>query len=221
LPRLHHLRATLRSALAIGSADAVAGPTEVTIVIPVEGPASVLRGRVVDPRGKPVAGASVRARRTISEPGRESGQPLETDSVRTDGDGRFELDGISAEVDGVSVQPEDSAPGTVCPIEPGRDRRALVFVVGLLGRIQVEITTPGLEADQISVLDADGRRLQIGARRGDGAWICSEALPIVGGRTEPLLVSETAATVVLSTAWKEVLRQPVRVVPGEMVVVRP
>jgi hypothetical protein len=48
-----------------------------------------------------------------------------------------------------------------------------------------------------------------------------DSQPIVGGRSEVVAAPETGRTIVLRMHHREVLRQPVRLVPGEIVAVRP
>ena len=95
----------------------------------------------------------------------------------------------------------------------------LRLVVTRRVHLRLELARPG-EADGFSVLDGAGEGLEIasfegGGKQTRGRWKIHE------GRTRVLAVSETARTVVLYRAEKEVRRVHVALRAGEVNVIRP
>jgi hypothetical protein len=144
------------------------------------------------------------------------------EAVRTDEEGRFEIERASALAEAAIVQVEESAPWSVIPIAPSQDRRSLVLQVGLLGRLRLDLADEVIAANAFWVLDAHGNRLQLGARMGGGLWVAGPQWDISrGARSEAVLVSEEAETLVLASGGSEIARFPIRILPGELNVVRP
>jgi hypothetical protein len=105
------------------------------------------------------------------------------------------------------------------PDAPGgaRARTALVISVSRRFHFQVELALPD-EADELAVLDEKGQELEISEFLGNGR-IEDQRQAIRDGRTNTLGVGDEGRTVVLYRAGVEVRRAPLRLVPGERVVV--
>jgi RNA polymerase sigma-70 factor (ECF subfamily) len=222
LPRSYRLKASSRKSLAATISGPIsAGTHDVSLVLEAPDRGCAIAGEVLDLHGKPIIGAIVRARGTIpaSIP---TSRPsfVDTEPVRTDEKGRFAFEEMSCDVQALVVQPEDASPGKVCPISPGQDRSKIALAVGRIGHVRVEIQNTDLVANSVSFLDAQGAKLEIGARRGGSGWISGSSLPVTSGRTEAMVISEEATTAVLLKDGSEVARAPVKIVPGETVVVR-
>ncbi len=86
--------------------------------------------------------------------------------------------------------------------------------------MQVDLGDRADLADGFQVLDGAGKVLDLVHWEGPLASI-GETRSILSGRSDIVAVSEEGHTLVLSKAGKEVQRLAVRLVPGEVTVVRP
>jgi hypothetical protein len=222
LPRAFDVRATHRPSLASSMVrDVLAGSVDVRVVLDNPNPSSQLSGRIVDPRGSPIAGAKVRARRLLSSDGGKHADALETEPAKTDAEGRFQFVGVSGDVQFLRIEFEEWGLGSVKPLPPTQSRDALEIVVGRIGHVRVEMVSPELGADRVCVLDQAGERLQVTVSRGGGWTMGSDTMPVSGGRTEAFAVCEDARTLVLLRNDAGVARIPITIEPGGEIVVRP
>jgi hypothetical protein len=221
LQRAFRLRALDNRSKTFAVTDPVVpGTGEITITLATCSNKIAYAGKLVDLRGKPIAAAKVFACRSMPEPNSSYLRTIVLGTGETNDAGEFQLEAVCSPVDSLDVQVEPAGPGTVCPIDPRNDPRSTTLVVGRMAHVQIELVSAGLKADSVTMLDAAGKQLQIGARRGDGGWIGGETMPIRSGRTEPLIVSEAATTAVIYRNGSEVARMPVRATSGEMLTVR-
>lgn len=182
-----------------------------------------LAGRIVDSHGAPVPNAEVfpmcDALETRFE-GNVIGTHHETAAASsTDAEGRFALARVPKDLVYLRIQGND-----VIPLEwgrgldgglarlVGREAEELVIAVERRCHFQVELEVPA-EADQLGVLDADGRELTVSEFRGNGRED-TERHALVEGRSATLAVGDKAATLVLFRAGGEVRRVAIRLTPG-------
>jgi RNA polymerase sigma factor (sigma-70 family) len=222
LPRGHRIGVFDRSTLAFAETEPIPpGSGEILIQLGSEQRITRHAGRVVDFAGRPVSGCKVSLRRSLEGGEHAGGRTFDGAHVISDPKGHFDLGLASAVADTALVQVADEAPWGSVPIPPQADRGSLVLRVGLPGRLQVDLTHSFLEVDTFWVLDAGGQLLNLALSQGAG-WTSSARWSAQSRqRTQAMLVSEEAATLVLGARGREVSRTPIKIVPGELVVVRP
>ena len=143
----------------------------------------------------------------------------------TDADGRFELKSVPRNLVYLRLEGMNTVPlewgrrieGGLAKLV-GRDHDQLVIRMGRRCHFQVELARVD-EADAISVLDANDKELEISEFLGRGRREAPRQ-PIRDGRTNQLAVADTATTLVLYKGENEVRRVPLRLTPGERIVVR-
>jgi protocatechuate 3,4-dioxygenase beta subunit len=183
-----------------------------------------LAGRVVNGHGAPIAGVAVLPMcdaHTVEIEGRTvRTQHATVPGTLTDEQGRFVLKSIPEEAVYLRLQ----GPETI-PLEWGRqvtgglkrlageDVEDLLISVEQRCHFRVELEVAG-EADELGLLDAEGRELVISEFLGN-ARNDTERHPLIGGRSSTLAASDRATFVVLYRQGFEVRRAPVRLVPGE------
>jgi RNA polymerase sigma-70 factor (ECF subfamily) len=202
------------------SAPIPAGTTDATIIFGEACGRCLFAGRIVDLHGNPIAGASIAAMRTVSGSGPHASMRLDTDGVPTDATGRFEMPDKSCDLEGFIVWPDPGAPANIVPIDRSAARDALLIRVGRIARVQVELHTPGLVADSITFFDASGTQRQVGVKT-KGGWAGGDSWGIGDGRTEVLIVSEEAKTLVLKLHGEEVARVAIDLDPATVTLVQP
>jgi hypothetical protein len=207
-----------------------AGASDVTIVMPRDEVYKSLRGRVLSKKGAPVAGVSVGPMCDAFQL-RVNGETWSTSHTRaagvtTDAEGRFELKTVPKNL----VYLRLDSPNTL-PLEWGRHLEG--GMAGLIGKnpedvtirvdlrchFQIELTNPD-EADEIGILDIDGKPLEISEFRGRSRREGTKQR-LTQGRSEKLAASDTAATIVLYREGVEVRRAKVELAPGDIKTVRP
>ena len=200
-----------------------AGPIEagsVGIVLAFTGAgARRVAGRVTSYSGEPMAGVALFVGRRIPLDGARVSAPLQTEhSPRTDAEGRFEF--AALHVEGTYLLP--SSPETSfadrISLDPSADLEHLEIRLPRRCLFQLLLADPD-EADALQVLDADGNGLTLTVEAGLTALV-SGGMTLAGGRSEVIVTDERAATIVLRRQRQEVRRIPVRLVPGEVQVLR-
>ena len=207
-----------------------AGKQRVRLVMPAEASFARLVGRVVDRHGEAIAGVRVvpmcdafvtRVQGQIAGTHHATGTPTETDE-----NGRFELERVPRDLVYLRL---DHAEGI--PLEWGRrvtgglsamigdDPLRVRIVMGRRCNFTVELADP-TEADELSVLDETGAELSISEFRGTSRSE-SRRMPLLGGRSGALGVSDRAATLVLLRAGEEVRRAALDLLPGPQATIRP
>ncbi len=171
-----------------------AGARDVSIALIAPAALPPVRGRVVDQRGAPVAGARVRAQRTVFALARD-GSPfwrrLELgDVARTGADGGFELLGVPPDANAVRV---DGA-GVLTAIRE-LAQRALPLEVQVDRRTMLRVDSP-VVGDAVRLLTAAGEAVGAQSFEGDRrrSW---RDVPLRGGSTGWFTAPAAAAFAVL------------------------
>lgn len=195
-----------------------AGKTDAEIRFEAGDATGRIAGRVVDPGGNPVPSAEVWLSREIARP--EGGQRDRLEIfARGDGEGVFEFQDVA--LDAVSVRV--AFPGDLSSeheFGAGEDLSHLVLVAYRSAHLQVDLTGSDLQADAFGILDRSGTALSIMKHEGN-VVTSSMQWPIADQRSDVLTALEMAETVVVYYRNVETSRVPVRLVPGELTVVRP
>ncbi|HET6204277.1 MAG TPA: sigma-70 family RNA polymerase sigma factor [Planctomycetota bacterium] len=197
-----------------------AGDENVLLRMPAGALYDRVAGRVTSRSGRPVAGATIfpmcDAFRTALDGNAASTSHDALDGVKTDAEGRFELRRVPRSLVYLRVEGEN-----LIPLEYGRGGELpknriedLEIAVDLRCHFKVELADPA-SADELSVLDAEGRALVINIFFGTGRQE-NERVPIVEGRSHSMAVSDAGRTLVLLRAGREVNRVPLDLVPGEL-----
>ncbi|MBK8180189.1 MAG: sigma-70 family RNA polymerase sigma factor [Planctomycetes bacterium] len=193
-----------------------------------------LEGTVVDDAGVPLADVRV-VPRTMGFMARHAGRNLfstsmSLDGTVTDSDGRFVLErlpreGVSLDFSGNNVVDRGVTPDPAMFSEPSGEqgsaegrRPHLRIVLERRMQVQVELVDPEF-ADQFALLDAEGRELTMTLRTGTTTYFMARP-PILEGHSHVASVGQGARTVVFYRGDQEVGRTPVRLLPGEITLVR-
>ncbi len=192
-------------------------PGSVVIQLPADRWRETITGRVVDRDGNGVGrvslGLSVEVYRSNG-----STNWLGDDLGATDEDGRFELGraprpGLKLIASGHDIIATDH------PLPATASGDGVIITVARRCYLRV-VTPPERGVDAFSVLDGDGRRLELTLKR-SGVSSTTTRSALEAGRSVVLATSDTATTVVLYAGRDEALRVPVRLVAGEVTVVQP
>ena len=206
-----------------------AGTAGMRIELEGRGVYAQLRGRVVDAHGEPLAGVSVAPmcdafRTRIGADGPVvSTRHHALEPVRTDDDGRFELTDVPRDLAYLRFDSDRTI-----PLEWGRaegglwslvqaETETLTITLGRRCRFTVQLRDPAF-ADSIRVLDREGHPMVLSEFVGRGRHE-AERHSIHDGKTNPLSVSDVAATLVLMQGDREVQRVPLRLSPGDVQVI--
>jgi hypothetical protein len=211
-----------RQSLEIAVSEPVPASTKgASIVLGDAGGRCRLAGRLMDLRGTPIVDAAISATRTVHGSGPRAEVRLETGQVRTDAAGQFELRDMSRDIEGFIIWPDRTTPTNVVPIDPLTPRDQLIVRVGRMARVQIELHTAGLAADSAAFLDGSGAVLPVGATIGKHGWSGGDRRGIGDGKSEVMIVSEEATTLVLRLLGQEVARVPIALDPATVTLVRP
>jgi len=196
----------------------LAGRTDLEIRFVGDGAVVHVAGRVVDRGGAPVPRAEVRLVREIM---REEGGYREGVEVfkSADEEGIFDFPDMAGDVRAARV----GFPGDIAyehPLEAGQDLGHLTLIAFRRAHFQIEIGNSEVQPDFFGVLDGAGRAMPI--MKYEGSIVKSNMRwGIQDGRSETLTVLDAAETVVLYQKGAEVGRASLRLVPGDLTVVRP
>jgi protocatechuate 3,4-dioxygenase beta subunit len=217
LPRGFTVRAHDSRTLSSGDVQGVRTGSEIELRI-AERPRLELSGRVVDPRGQPIEGASVRLVRELDGRGE-----FESEEQWTDEEGRFAWRTVDGGHLSIAVQVQSYAAPRRYPLGTA-EHGERTLIAGRAACVRVQIATAGLQADAFRILDAEGEVLWLGD--GDGSREAlrrnaSDELGLDEGESMPFWVSEDASMLVLHRDGIEVLQLPIRLLPGGITVLRP
>jgi hypothetical protein len=222
LDRSYDLAFFEKETLRIATVDSVAAGREDLLVV-MSGLRELVpvRGRAEASDGKPVVGLRITAVRSVAA-GKSGDEPWSIwgPTATTDERGRFDLGKIPPE--GLWFQAIEASIEPIFHWAPPTGMALDDLVVPVLRRchLQVDFKDQGKVADSFQVLDEDGQPLTL-ARWSGSLGFVGDSQPILGGRSEVVAVAETGRTIVLRMHGREVHRQPVHLVPGEVVSVRP
>ncbi len=207
-----------------------AGERRARIVLTLDDSYEVLRGRVVDRRGDPVAGVHVTPM-CDAYVKRIHGQRVETQhatvpGVGTDEEGRFTITNVPKDL----VYLRLDHPNTI-PLEWGRGVEGGLYslvgedfddvVVPITRRchFQVELRTAN-DATAFEILDANGDALQVSEFLGNGRRE-GIRIDLIDGASNQLAVGDSAATLVLYLGEEEVKRMPLQLDSEAPTTIRP
>jgi RNA polymerase sigma-70 factor (ECF subfamily) len=210
-----------RHTLEIAVSDPIpAGTSDARIVFGRDGGRCRFAGRIVDLHGNPIAGGRIAPMRTVAGSGPRAEVRVDSDGVPMDAEGRFEIADNSCGIEAFIVWSDPAAPAKIVPLDAGADRESLLIRVGQIARVQVEIHTPSLKADKLVFLDAAGTQRQVGVKM-KGGWAGGDEWSIGEGRTQELIVSEEAKTLVLKLQGEEVARVAIDLDPSRVTLIQP
>lgn len=195
-----------------------AGRTDLEIRFQADGASVIVAGRVVDRAGAAVPRAEVRLVRDITR--EEGGHREGVDTFKSaDEEGVFEFQDAAQDVRAARV----GFPGDMAfehPLEAGQDLAHLVLVAYRRAHFQIDLAGSEVQADFFGIQDGAGRGMPIVKYEGNIAK-SNMRWPIQDGRSDTLTVLDAAETVILFHQGAEIGRTPLRLVPGELTVVRP
>jgi RNA polymerase sigma-70 factor (ECF subfamily) len=211
-----------RTLLRVDSPLTAAGTKDITLRLPKDSVYPKLSGRVVTPSGDGVAGVNVKiGRETIAvefPPGAIQNDWIEGGIAVTDAHGNFELTDVPRE--GVALiasgDPILAAGGT---IDSHIDPKAVRIIAHLRMHLQVELDAPLDRADDMRVLDENGRPVLLRVMRGESSHADFRA-DVTDGRSQVLSLSDHARTLVLSKQGIEVMRIGLQLIGGTVNTVR-
>lgn len=193
-----------------------AGARDVELKLPPCDRCRHVAGKVLALDGTPIVGAAV----GIGAPIDAARIPVYPRSVETNEHGAFDFGQVVGEDVTFSVQ--HSSTFVLLNWKPDDQAAldALEIRVWRKAHVQIDLGTDKSKADAFRVLDEKGQPVQLVVSRGTMMWM-PESGDIVDGRSEPLMCAENGKFVELQKAGVEVTRIPVRLVPGEITIVRP
>jgi len=228
--REYRLRALDTVTLGTATAAAAAGAVEVKLVMHESRRIPVVAGVVVSESGDPLPGVTIRLMTdtlSLSEgPGSMMTMHAAAEaSARTDEAGQFRLEKVAAELtylrlEGESVVPREygrGAAGGIAGAGAGPPE-ALRLVVSERTYFRVDLADPDF-ADSIRVLDADGQPVTLNLITARGRTT-SETFELHEGKSETLSAPALAAEILFLKSGREVGRRPLKMLRGEVVVVR-
>ena len=222
--------------LRVQEKDVHAGATGVVLRMPDDALYPLVAGVVRGHDGRGIAGASIGPMCDAFR-SRWGDMTLGTshsavEGVRTDGEGRFELEDVPKSlvylrIDGEGILPReygrwvegDPRFENVEVRELPVDRiESLEIVVDRRAHLQVELGDPS-SADEFALVDDAGTEIEISTFTGSGRREGMRA-PIRDGRSDVVAGTDRARSLVLFLGGAEVARLPVTLVPGETTSVR-
>jgi len=211
-----------------------AGTKDLVIRLPRVERRPRVAGRVVSRSGAPVAATSVEARMR-GELLSSSRGPLDLRgiTVSTDRDGRFEMRDVPRSAHELYVA-GSACVGKQFELAADADFEHLELVVALECQARIELLDANNEASFAQLLDGDGNELACQVYHGTLS-MASKSIVLTEGRSEVFTVSEEARTLVLRGAsgayeeaadgnfiatFRDVARREIRLVPGDVNVIR-
>lgn len=206
------------------SEEIEAGASGVTLNLTKPEIIPVVAGTVVNGRGKPVAGVAigVSVRTFVMRPNPSfefSNGGGWSRVMRTDATGRFSLAnvprfGTTLTFDGDSIMTH--AVSLAKETKPEN----MEIVVSERCHLRIELKNPQEAIDQFEIRDANDQRLTITILEGNRSMGTTVG-GLLRGESHVVAVEDTARTLVLLSATKEVRRLPITLSSGEITVVRP
>jgi hypothetical protein len=185
----------------------------------------LLLGRVVSDRGAPVEGVRVQSvMNVVDAKGRVFGGTNEViliqrgANARTDAEGHFELTQMPRKGARLFLGAEGIVP-TDFTITPSIDPESFTITVHERCHLQVELLPPLDRADEIAVIDGDGRPIDLLVISG-GSTNAFTSMPLTQGRSEVVSTSSQTRTLLLLKDGKEVERIALDLAPGDVNLIR-
>ncbi|MBK7645192.1 MAG: sigma-70 family RNA polymerase sigma factor [Planctomycetes bacterium] len=196
-----------------------AGSAGVVLHFPSSSGITRVAGRVLSLAGEPLANVQILPLRPAGVVSSMRVRLLPGELRTTDGEGRFDLGGMESE--GLQLQLMGDGLQTIVDWKPPpfADLSALEPRLARRLRLLVELTANPERADSVVVLDAQGRELELWIRTRESLSF-ERAQPLKQGRSEVLLVAETAATVAIRKDGAEVERRAVVLDPAGLTTLR-
>lgn len=203
--------------LSLRSPPVEAGRDDLVLTLPEDALRARVTGQVVSRSGLPLPGALVNVQMVLHETAHGS-STLGGSAVRTDDAGRFELVDVPRSDLVLSVGGEDVIPErfAIAPHEPDEGHR---LSVAARCHFTVEPLEPGVWTS-FSMEDARQELLPIYTFQG-GGWGSTTHQGLAQGPSRPYAVSEDAVAIVLRRAEGEPKRVEIRLVPGDVALLRP
>lgn len=232
MPRDYRIHVMDPKTLALDEAAAIrAGSTDVVIVLPGDDVHATVSGTIVSLGGVPVANAQIRPiRDTFSfqfDDGGRATRHADIKGATTDESGRFTIRGIPKKgvylrIDAANILPREFGRGVGLEgAAKGQELDKLRIEVAVRCHLQVDLGPQAELANAVSVLDSSGKQVNIDVFFGGTGRRTMDRVEITDGRTAVLAVPENVTTVILLKDMKEVLRKPVKLVPGQVTTVKP
>jgi RNA polymerase sigma-70 factor (ECF subfamily) len=178
-----------------------------------------IAGHVVDRDGQPIAGASVTP--SIFFAGTADKIGLYGSPVGTDGEGRFDLRGLSRDVDELLVSLKDSPDSKTVLLAKEENVESITVQMARGCHLQVDLSGSHIEADAFAVFDEKGKMLGFLIQRPEMTLSGEQFLPLVDGRSEAVGTSDAARKLVLTLHGEKVAEIPIQLTPGRLNVIRP
>ncbi len=218
--RRYDLRAMAMDSLLMADAKGIdASATETTITLPSDAMFPTLAGVVVGGDGLPVAGASVHVQCDSLRLANNTMHSRAATTTTTDDAGHFHLTNVPhtrvyLRIDGEPILPIEfgrEVPGGLLELSAGQTGHLRIVATRRM-HVQVELSDPAL-ADGLVILDLEGRCLPINVFAGRSRRT-TDTLPLENGKSPVFVAPDTAATIVLRKAEKEVRREPLTLRSG-------
>ncbi len=180
----------------------LAGSRDVKIEMPDMPVYPVVAGRVLGPRGKPIAGVRITLRREafgtrtrVFGGTAQYGVIQHRESATTDSDGLFEFKDVPREGVGLDLRADGIVPREFSLADAAAPDN-LELTVEARCRMEVRLKAPIARADRLAVRDADGRGLDV-LLITQGSVNAYTDVGLVDGRSGVVSVSSAARTLVL------------------------
>lgn len=225
LPKSYRLRAfAWRTMELVETAPIEAGRRDVEIRLPREPRIPRIAGKVQGANGDALAGVRVMLVRDGPQRASTSARWHDTElagGARSTGDdGRFEFLDVPRGVRAVRADLSDLGTTSEVELAEVANPEELVLVIARTCHLKIELTGSAATATSFSIVDAQGALLDIALTRGNTSSV-GKRFGIQAPGTEALSVPETASELVLEGPDGQVVRVALKLVPGELTIVRP
>ncbi|HTF86956.1 MAG TPA: carboxypeptidase-like regulatory domain-containing protein, partial [Planctomycetota bacterium] len=218
-PRAYGVRVwDSKTLLTLTAEEVPAGTHDLVLRVPSDAFWPEVRGKVVDRRGAPVAGAKVNVQLTTFRT-RNSAYSESTEGVETSADGSFQLTGVPRRDVVLTISGDELIAKQFSSDQ--LDMKSELRLVAEL-RCHVRLLCEGKEdlPDRVEVIGAGGDPMPIFTFM-PGGWSSMQALWITQtGSTHAFAVGDSATTLILFKEEEELARLPLTLVPGQVTELR-